>query len=61
MGYADLVQCKVNINFTYLVLCKTRYFGIRLNSYVSQPICKILTMVLSHAVKNKKHRALMTA
>ena len=44
-----------------LFLCKPRYFGARLNSDASQSICKILTMVLSHATKNKKHRALITA
>ncbi|EGI71275.1 MAG TPA: hypothetical protein ENH67_15935 [Pseudoalteromonas sp.] len=59
MGNADLVQCKININFTFIIWLpkcnKVQHFYLAIKLSANK---QILAMVLSRASKNKKHRTL---
>jgi len=56
VGNADLVQCKININFTYVIWLSNYNKVQRITDKYLSANRQISTMVLSRACKNKKHR-----
>jgi hypothetical protein len=55
VGDADLVRCKININFTFVIWLSNRNKVHHFNLEKPSVNGHIPTMVLSCASKNKKH------